>query len=474
MVGLPLTKFSKLRLFFLSTKWEVTMLDQTFGGLTLKEILYAISIIVEFAVVAWLFRFLLVKYVKKLTQKTKTNLDDAMLEVLQKPILWIVVSVGFYIATLTLQQESALWSSVTKGFATLLSLLGIYLAVMLIHTLIRWYRQSVIVNKKDVGFSIKLLNLCWIMVALLGLWLGVTASLSIWGLGVDKITGWLGDHGWRIALVAGMSILVIVGMGEIIPRIVTRALGYRPDEKPEEVKKRSDTLSKVLVSTLQVFVFLIAIFMVLSELQIDIAPILASAGVVGIAIGFGAQSLVKDIVAGLFVIIESQYRVGDVVKVADVAGVVESINLRRTVLRDMDGIVHVVPNGQIRVASNFTKEISKVNLNITVGYGENLDHVISVINKVGEEMVKDPVWDTVILKAPQVLRVDNFGDSGIEIKIVGDTQPIRQWDVTGELRLRLKKAFDKENIEIPWPHTKVYFGNALPSPDNCQPVKQKS
>jgi small conductance mechanosensitive channel len=200
--------------------------------------------------------------------------------------------------------------------------------------------------------------------------------------------------------------------------------------------------------------------MLLLELQINIAPILAGFGVAGIAIGFGAQSLVKDLVAGVFVIMENQYRVGDVVRIADVAGLVEDINLRRTVLRDLDGIVHTVPNGEIRVASNFTKEWSRVNLNVSVAYGEDLDRVISVINRVGKELSEDPEWAPSILTPPKALRVDSLGDSGIEIKILGETKPMRQWDVMGQLRLRLKKAFDKEGIEIPWPHTKVYFGNS--------------
>jgi small conductance mechanosensitive channel len=143
------------------------------------------------------------------------------------------------------------------------------------------------------------------------------------------------------------------------------------------------------------------------------------------------------------------------------------------VLRDLDGVVHIVPNGEIRVANNYTKELSRVNLNVSVGYEENLDHVIKVINKVGEKLAKDPALGPMILKPPQVLRVDNFGDSGIEIKITGDTQPMYQWDVTGQLRLRLKKAFDEEGIEIPYPHTKVYFGNAPPAPAPGQKKKGK-
>ncbi|HJW88415.1 MAG TPA: mechanosensitive ion channel family protein, partial [Dehalococcoidia bacterium] len=185
------------------------------------------------------------------------------------------------------------------------------------------------------------------------------------------------------------------------------------------------------------------------------------------ALGFGAQSVVKDIIAGVFIVMENQYRVGDVVKIADIAGLVEEINLRRTVLRDLDGVVHVVPNGEIRVASNFTKEWSRVNLNISVGYGTDLDHAIAVINRVCEEMAAEPQWASLILKTPQVLRVDKLGDSGIELKVLGDTKPIRQWDVMGEIRKRVKNAFDKEGIEIPWPHTKVFFGNS-PFPTETQ------
>src|SRR4030043_525458 len=163
--------------------------------------------------------------------------------------------------------------------------------------------------------------------------------------------------------------------------------------------------------------------MLLSEVGIYIAPVLAGVGIIGLAIGFGAQSLVKDIISGLFILIENQYRKGDVVKIADVSGLVEDINLRRTVLRDLDGIVHVVPNGEIRVASNLTKEWSRVNLNISVAYGEDLDRVITVINRVGQELTNDPQWAPLIIKAPQVLRVDKLGDSGIEIKILGEPQP---------------------------------------------------
>jgi len=159
---------------------------------------------------------------------------------------------------------------------------------------------------------------------------------------------------------------------------------------------------------------------------------------------------------------ENQYRVGDVARVADITGMVEYITLRKTVLRDLDGIVHHVPNGEIRTASNYTRHFARVNLDISVAYGTDLDHAISVINRVGKELAEDEEWRKVIKSPPQVLRVNNLGDSGIDIKILGDVKPMEQWAVMGQLRLRLKKAFDDEGIEIPWPHTKVYFGDPIP------------
>jgi len=449
------------------------MLDNFIGGITLRQIIVAIAIVLGFAAAAWLSRYFLVKWVKTLVERSKYKLDNEIFAALQKPVVALVIVAGFYIAALTLPQDVDLWSYVTRGLANLLSFLGIFTGVLLIDTLIKWYRQGVMAKKKDVGFSLKLLTLCWIIIVLLGVWFAVMAALSIWGLDVSMVTSWLGEHGWRIALILGLTMLIILSMGEIVPRVVARTLSHRPDEKTDETKKRSDTLSKVIVSTLQIFFFLIAVFMVLSELDINIAPILASAGVVGIAVGFGAQSLVKDIVAGLFVVIESQYRVGDVVKIAGVSGEVENINLRRTVLRDLDGIVHTVPNGEIRVASNLTKDMSRVNLNISVGYEEDLDRVISVINAVGNKMAREDKWKSLIWTPPQVLRVDKFGDSGIDIKIVGETRPMKQWEVTGELRLRLKKAFDIEKIEMPWPHTKVFFGNMPPALGTGETAKSK-
>jgi small-conductance mechanosensitive channel len=276
------------------------------------------------------------------------------------------------------------------------------------------------------------------------------------------VINWLVSHGIPILIIVVVGAVLWFALNKFLPPIVGRLITTTKGESKEGIKKRKDTLVGVLTGVGRLFVVIVAIMMILDEAGIPIASVLVGLGIAGIAIGFGAQYLIRDLIAGIFIIMENQYRVGDVARVADVAGLVEEITLRKTVLRDLDGIVHHVPNGEIRVASNFTRHFSRVNLNVSVAYGTDLDHAISVINRVGKELAEDEKWRNVIKSPPQVLRVDNLGDSGIDIKILGDVKPIEQWAVMGELRLRLKKAFDAEGIEIPWPHTKVYFGNPLP------------
>lgn len=275
---------------------------------------------------------------------------------------------------------------------------------------------------------------------------------------------WLNIHGVRIIIIIVVGFIVYFIFQKIIPSSIGKTVTMRMKNKPEiELKKRSQTISRVISGTVGIMIGIIVLFTIFAEVGINIGPALASLGILGLAVGFGAQSLVKDIINGLFILVENQYGVGDVVKVAGIAGLVEEVNLRRTILRDLDGAVHYIPNGEISIASNLTKEFSRVNMNISVGYGENLDRVIKVINSVCSEMSKEKKWAGKIIKIPQVLRVDALGESGVEIKIVGDTQPIAQWDVMGELRKRIKDEFDKQSIEIPWPHMKVFFGNQIPN-----------
>jgi small conductance mechanosensitive channel len=286
---------------------------------------------------------------------------------------------------------------------------------------------------------------------------------------------WLKDSGVSILIIIVIAAAVYFVLRHLIPVIIKQTMAQRMKGKlGEEIKKRSNTLSSVLIKTSLIIIVIFALFTILPEFGINITAMLAGLGVIGIAVGFGAQTLIKDYLSGLFIILEDPYDVGDVVRVGGIDGLVEEIGLRRTILRDLDGIVHSVPNSEIKTASNFTKGYSRVNLNISVAYGEDLDRVIKVINRVCKEMAEDPKWKADFVTTPQVLRVDNLGDSGIDIKILGDTKPIRQWDVMGELRLRLKRTFDAEEIEIPWPHTKVYFGNAIPEMEEAKQPSKKA
>jgi len=276
------------------------------------------------------------------------------------------------------------------------------------------------------------------------------------------VIDWLLQHGTRILIIllvgAGLWFALKKSLPPLIRRTVART---REKESKAGMEKRTNTLLSVFMMAGKVVIITIITFMILDELGVPIGPALAGLGIVGVAVGFGAQWLIRDLIAGTFIIMENQYRVGDVIRVADIGGLVEEVSLRKTVLRDLDGIVHNIPNGEIRVASNFTRHWSRAHLNISVAYKEDLDRVMAIIRKTWEEIADDPDWGQFLIsKTPWLLRVDAFGDSGIVIKVVGETQPIKQWDVMGELRRRIKRAFDEQGIEIPWPHTKVYFGNS--------------
>ncbi len=282
-------------------------------------------------------------------------------------------------------------------------------------------------------------------------------------MSADIVVSWLIDHGIRILIILVVGAILWFALNKFLPPVVRRTVGRtKYKESKEGLEKRTSTLLAIFKGMGRVLIVIVVIMMVLDEVGVPIAPVLAGFGIAGIAIGFGAQYLIRDLIAGIFIILENQYRVGDVARVADITGLVEYITLRKTVLRDLDGIVHHVPNGEIRTASNYTRHFARVNLDVPVAYGTDLDHAISVINRVGMELAEDEEWRKVIKSPPQVLRVNNLGDSGIDIKILGDVKPMEQWAVMGQLRLRLKKAFDAEGIEIPWPHTKVYFGEPLP------------
>jgi len=325
----------------------------------------------------------------------------------------------------------------------------------------------------DVGMAVQAAD-SWIsnfLVALLFTSAAILGILAVLGNNVDPAVGylkdaasstgnWLATDGLRIVLILFMSWVATRIARRVIPRVMSSImLGQASTADHDEVLKRSETLSSVFVGAAVALIYVSALFMVLTELSIPIGPVLGGFGIAGIAVGFGAQYLVRDLIAGIFILAENQYRTGDVVTIAGISGLVESINLRRTVLRDLDGQVHVIPNGEISVASNKTKYWSRVNLDIGVAYKEDVDRVVIVLNEIGEEIAADPYYGLMLITPPQVLRLNSLDDSAVTFKMLGDCKPMAQWEIMGEMRKRIKKRLDAEGIEIPFPHQTVYWGD---------------
>jgi moderate conductance mechanosensitive channel len=260
------------------------------------------------------------------------------------------------------------------------------------------------------------------------------------------------------------SILIVLGLAWVAYRalgILLRRLERSLQSEPGTFsvqEQRAATLLGLGRSVGIVIITVISLFMVLSAIGVNIAPLLAGAGVIGLAISFGAQSLVRDILSGLFILFENQFGVGDVIRAGTVSGRVEKMTLRIVVLRDVHGTVHVVPNGEIKQVSNMTRSFSRAVFEIGVSYREDIDRVIAVMRDVGREMWEDPAWRPLLTEEIVVPGVESFGPSSVDIRIMATTIPMKQWDVARELRLRLKKRFDRERITIPFPHQTLYWG----------------
>jgi small conductance mechanosensitive channel len=227
-------------------------------------------------------------------------------------------------------------------------------------------------------------------------------------------------------------------------------------------EQRTRTLLSLLRSVGVVIIAVMALFMVLGALGVQLGPLLAGAGVVGLAVSFGAQSLVKDVISGLFMLFENQFGVGDVIRIEGVSGAVEQMTLRIVVLRDVHGVVHIVPNGQITKVSNLTRSWARVVLEVGVAYKEDPERVMEVLRDVGRELYEDPDWKPLLLEPVEVPGIEMFADSAVNIRVTVKTLPLKQWDVARELRKRIKLRFDREGIEIPFPHQKVQFEGAHP------------
>jgi small conductance mechanosensitive channel len=277
---------------------------------------------------------------------------------------------------------------------------------------------------------------------------------------------------WSLRVLPGILIILIVAViaSKLLKKILYRisatiAANVKRAGRldPGELDKRVATLTGILSASVRLILWLVIVMMVLRRLGIDVAPIIAGAGILGLAVGFGAQELVRDFIAGFFILMENQVRAGDVAIINGTGGVVEQVGLRTVVIRDVSGVVHVFQNGKINSLSNMTKEWSAIVFDIGVAYKEDTDKVVSVMQTVAADLRTDETLGPDILEDLEVFGVDAFGDSAVVIKARLKTKPIRQWAVGREYRRRLKYAFDREGIEIPFPHRTIYYGDSAGS-----------
>ena len=274
----------------------------------------------------------------------------------------------------------------------------------------------------------------------------------------DTITGWITDNQATIIATSLKIVGVVVGailvtrfMRKAVQRVEKRV---SEDTTPIRALQRSQTLAKVLSSAGIVIIWSISIFLVLSELGFKLGPLLAGVGIIGLAVGFGSQNLVRDVVSGFFILFEDQYGVGDVVQINEVAtGKVEQLTLRITGLRDLDGTMHYIANGEIVHVANRTKDWARAVIDVGVGYGEAPAKVRAVLERIAEDAKADEELGRNIFATPDVLGVENLGEYEVIWRMLAETKPARQWEVSRALRERVKVAFDNNGVEIPFPHT---------------------
>ena len=268
----------------------------------------------------------------------------------------------------------------------------------------------------------------------------------------DDVSDWLAGDGARILGVVAVALLIDLAIHRIVPHALRLAIERQmSDASPEEVDQRSRTLSSVFTGTGRAIISVIALLTLLPLAGVNITAIVTGFGITGLALALGAQALVRDTINGTFLLVEDQYRKGDVVRIAEITGAVEEITLRRTLIRDQDGVLHSIPNGTISVVSNFTRDYAQVNLEVRVAYGEDLSRVAEVIDRVGRELASDDRYKPLISEAPRTARVESVGDAGVALTVSSRTKPVARWEVAAELRRRLVDAFVTEGVRVPFP-----------------------
>jgi moderate conductance mechanosensitive channel len=256
-----------------------------------------------------------------------------------------------------------------------------------------------------------------------------------------------------------LGIWLLAWLAYRVVRLTARRIELAVDDGDDSVttlrERRGQTIAQLLRSVGRVVVVVIALLLTFNVF-IDIGPILAGAGILGLAVSFGAQSLVKDVISGFFILFENQFAIGDVIEIAGKSGVVEKMTLRVAVLRDGEGVMHVVPNSEIKVVSNKTRGWSRAVVDVGIGYDEDIDRALGIIRDEAAQLATDRVWSLQLDGAPEVVGVESLGDSSVVIRTLIRTQPGSQWTVAREFRRRIKNRFDRDGVEIPFPQRKVH------------------
>lgn len=266
----------------------------------------------------------------------------------------------------------------------------------------------------------------------------------------DEFENWLSRSGKDILIIIGVLFATYLVFRAVFPRIARTAIMSGSHPPDAEAERRATTIIDVVDRTAGIVIFVIAVVTILPEIGVDITALVAGLGITGLALALGAQTLVRDGISGVFLLAEDQYRTGDVIRIADVTGTVEAITLRRTIIRDRDGVVHSVPNGAITVVSNYTRDFATVNVPVEVAYGEDLAKVSAIVERIGREMMQDERLASMLTDAPSLGGVDSVAAGAVTVSVTTRTTPGARWDVTAELRRRLAEAFLAENVRVPF------------------------
>lgn len=391
-----------------------------------------------------LMKLIISRYLHKWADRTETKLDDLLvtyLDRLMTPLFLFVVLFGLS-HWLPISKEAM--SYLHKGILICIILILAYMTARLASSILTMSSENRMGWQKYLQPFRTLLNVLFVLVAAVLVLKVLNINVSGEGVRLVRIIG----------IVAGACIIL-----KIVNLAVAQMERLVEDNDPvlSEAEKRAKTLGKIINNASIVIVGCVAVMMILSEFGMNIAPIITGAGIAGLAVGFGAQNLVRDIISGFFLILEDQIRVGDIARINGIGGSVESIRLRTTVLRDLEGIVHIFPNGEIKQVANLTKEFSYYLIDLGIAYKENVDEVMKLLSQIGTELCEDPAYAPLILAPLEIMGVDDFADSQVVIKMRMKTLPLQQWIVGRELRRRIKNSFDAKNIEIPFPQVNVHF-----------------